>query len=78
MNQKNHRIPMASRATHRRILDARWDGKSVFSIPEAGEITGLSRASIYAAARSGELPTVWIGGRRVVPRHSLEALLVPD
>jgi excisionase family DNA binding protein len=59
------------------ILDPRWDGKYIFSVPEAGEIIGISRPSAYLAARSGSLPTVRIGRRLVVPRHALERLLSP-
>jgi hypothetical protein len=59
----------------RRILDSRWDGRSTFSIPEAGEICGLSRPGAYAAAKAGRLPVVWIGRRGIVPRHALERLL---
>jgi hypothetical protein len=58
------------------ILHSRWDGKSSFTIEEAGcEILGLSRASAYAAANNGDLPTISIGRRKIVPRHALERLL---
>jgi excisionase family DNA binding protein len=61
-----------------RILDAKWDGRSTFTVEEAGEICGLSRPSIYAAAKNGTLPTVRIGRRRIVPRHALERLLLGE
>jgi hypothetical protein len=60
----------------RKILDRRWDGRSTFSIPECGEILGLSRAAVYAAARDKKIPVVWIGRRGIVPRHALERLLL--
>jgi hypothetical protein len=60
----------------RKILDSRWDGRSTFSIPEAAEILGLSRAAAYAAAKSKHLPVVWIGRRGIVPRVQLERLLL--
>jgi excisionase family DNA binding protein len=59
----------------RRILDAQWDGRSTFSIPEAGKILGLSRWGAYEAARRGEIPVVRVGRRAIVPRHRLERLL---
>jgi excisionase family DNA binding protein len=59
------------------ILDPRWDGKYVFSVPEAGEIIGISRPSAYAAAKNGTLPVVRVGRRVFVPRHALERLLSP-
>jgi hypothetical protein len=58
-----------------RILDSKWDGRDTFTIPEAGDICGLSRASAYQAAKTGSLPVVWIGRRGIVPRHLLEKLL---
>jgi hypothetical protein len=60
----------------RKILDSRWDGRSTFSIPEAGEILGLSRAAAYAAAKAGLIPVVWINRRGIVPRVRLEKLLL--
>jgi len=59
----------------RRILPPEWDGRASFTIPEAGEICGLSRGSAYAAAKAGQLPVVWIGRRGIVPRAALEAML---
>jgi hypothetical protein len=59
----------------RRTLDPKWDGRDTFTVPEAGEIFGLSRASAYAAAKSGALPVIWIGRRCIVPRRPLEKLL---
>jgi hypothetical protein len=37
------------------------------SVPEAGALLGLSRGSSYAAARRGEIPTLRLGNRLVVP-----------
>ncbi|WP_128933578.1 helix-turn-helix domain-containing protein [Bradyrhizobium zhanjiangense] len=59
-----------------RVLDERWDGRSTFTVEEAGcEILGLSKCSAYAAANSGELPAIRVGRRWIVPRHSLERML---
>jgi excisionase family DNA binding protein len=49
--------------------------KTVNLWPEAGKILGLSRASTYTAARSGEIPTIKIGSRYLVPIAALERLL---
>jgi excisionase family DNA binding protein len=57
------------------IRDPKWEGRSTFSVQEAGEILRISRWAAYAAAKSGELPTVRIGGRKLVPRAGLERLL---
>ena len=64
-----------SSASARPILDAKWDGRSTFSIEEARKILGVSRSAAYAAARSGELPAIRIAGRVIIPRHALERLL---
>jgi len=45
------------------------------SVEEAAQILGISRASAHAAARSGELPTIRIGNRLLVPDPALEKLL---
>lgn len=59
-----------------RVLDQRWDGRSTFTVEEAGcEILGLSKCSAYAAANSGELPAIRVGRRWIVPRHALERML---
>jgi excisionase family DNA binding protein len=57
------------------VLGSRWDDRDVFTIEEAGHILGLSRPSAYAAARNGDIPTIRIGRRLIVPRCALERLL---
>ena len=58
------------------IYDPKWNGRSTFSVEEAGcEILGLSKCSAYAAAKNGSLPTVRVGRRLIVPRIALERLL---
>ena len=47
----------------------------VISVPEAGQLLGLRRAASYAAARRGDIPTIKIGRRVVVPKAALRALL---
>jgi hypothetical protein len=37
------------------------------TVPAAGRIFGLSRPSAYEAARRGEIPTIRIGRRLLVP-----------
>jgi len=59
----------------RRILGPRWDGRDTFTVEEAAGILGLSRWAGYEAARSGELPTIRIRRRLIVPRVALERLL---
>jgi excisionase family DNA binding protein len=49
--------------------------RRTFTIEESAQVLGISRTSAYAAARRGELPTVRIGRRYIVPRAALERLL---
>lgn len=39
-----------------------------YSVPVAGALLGLSRNSAYTAAQKGEIPTIRIGGKLLVPK----------
>jgi hypothetical protein len=43
--------------------------------PDAGRKLGISRNAAYEAARRGQIPTIWIGKRLLVPRAAFERLL---
>jgi excisionase family DNA binding protein len=45
------------------------------SVPAAGKILGVSRNVAYEAAKSGQLPTIKIGRRLLVPRAALDRML---
>lgn len=45
------------------------------SVERAGELLGISRGSAYDAARRGELPSIRIGHRVLVPTAALLRLL---
>lgn len=49
--------------------------RQTFSVDEAAEILGVSRNSAYAAAKAGELPTIKLGRRLLVPKAALDRLL---
>jgi excisionase family DNA binding protein len=49
-----------------------------FSITEAAALLGVGRTLAYQMAKSGELPTVRLGRRVVVPRAQLEQLLAGE
>lgn len=44
-------------------------------VEEAGRILGIGRTKAYEAARTGEIPTIRIGRRLLVPKVALERLL---
>jgi len=45
-----------------------------FTIPDAANYSGLSRSRIYLLIQSDELPSLKIGGRRMIRRDALDAL----
>lgn len=47
------------------LSDARK--RAAISIAEAGQLLGISRSSAYECASRGDIPTLRMGGRRVVP-----------
>ena len=51
------------------------DDRQVYTVEEAGKVLGLSRASSYQAAARGDIPTIRIGRRLLVPIKGLELLL---
>jgi excisionase family DNA binding protein len=48
------------------------------AVPEAAAVLGISRSHAYELAHTGELPTVRLGRRIVVPTAALLALLRAD
>ncbi|GAA2621972.1 helix-turn-helix domain-containing protein [Actinomadura fulvescens] len=54
--------------------------RPTLTVPEAGRVLGLSRAAAYEAAKRGDLPTLRIGRRMVVPTAHLLGMLglIPD
>jgi excisionase family DNA binding protein len=46
-----------------------------YSIEEAAKLLGIGRKACYEAAKTGEVPTVRIGKRLLVPKIALEKLL---
>jgi len=49
--------------------------RRTYTVQEAGCILGLGRGAAFRAAKSGQLPTIRIGRRILVPRAALEKLL---
>lgn len=48
-------------------LDATIRGRLTIDVPEAGRLLGLGRNAAYDAARRGDIPTLRIGQRLLVP-----------
>lgn len=49
--------------------------RQTYTVPEAGALLGLSKNAAYEAAKRGELPTLKIGGRLLVPIVAFEKML---
>lgn len=64
------------RMTHHEIVDK--VERRTLTVEEAARALGIGRSAAYAAARSGELPTVKIGRRLLVPRAALDRMLAGE
>jgi excisionase family DNA binding protein len=51
------------------------EDRLVYTVAEAGELLGISRAFAYELVARGELPVVRLGRRRLVPKVALLALV---
>lgn len=49
--------------------------RQTVSVTEAGRLLGIGRVSAYQAVQRGELPSIRLGRRIVVPRAALDRLL---
>ena len=50
-------------------------GRATHSVTEAANILGISRTTAYECVRTGELPSLRLRGRIVVPVVALQALI---
>ena len=49
--------------------------RRTYTVVEVSQILGIGRNTAYESCRSGETPTVRVGGRVLVPRAAIDALL---
>lgn len=49
--------------------------RKTLSVPEAATALGIGRSAAYEAARTGDLPTIRVGRRLLVPIVALERWL---
>lgn len=49
--------------------------REIYTVDEAGAKLGLSRNSAYEAVRRGEIPSIRIGRRILVPKAAFDRLL---
>lgn len=59
-------------------MDATADRRTerlTYEVEEAGRMLGISRGAAYQAVQRGELPSIRIGKRIVIPRAAFDRLL---
>ena len=49
--------------------------KQTYTIPETAKILGIGRSTAYEGARTGHIPTIDIGKRKIVPKVALDRML---
>jgi excisionase family DNA binding protein len=49
--------------------------RAVYTVPQAGELLGLSRNGSYEAAKRGDIPTIRIGRLLLVPKIPFHRML---
>lgn len=52
-----------------------WRNRATISVPQAGAVLGIGREAAYNAAKRGEIPTIRIGRRLLVPVLALRKML---
>ena len=56
-------------------MNALTDARLTCTVPEAGRLLGIGRDAAYAAAARGDIPTLRIGRRLLVPLGKLHELV---
>jgi len=51
------------------------DGRQTYTVTEVARILGIGRNTAYESCRNGEISTIRIGGRILVPRNVIDDLL---
>lgn len=51
------------------------DVRQTYTVDEVAALLGVSRATAYAAVKRGDIPSIRLGRKIVVPRAQLEKLL---
>ncbi len=73
------RVAMLSGSTARWPVGVKVMEKQTLTVEEAAKMLGISRNSAYEGVRSGEIPSIKVGRRLLVPRTALERFLAnPD
>jgi excisionase family DNA binding protein len=49
--------------------------RRTYTVLEVAEILGIGRNTAYEVCRNGEIPTIRVGGRVLIPRSAIDELL---
>ncbi|MGM0561048.1 MAG: helix-turn-helix domain-containing protein [Pseudomonadota bacterium] len=49
--------------------------RQTYTVPEAAKVMGIGKTAAYEAARTGQIPTIKVGGRILVPKAALHRML---
>jgi len=52
------------------------DNRLCISVPEAAKLLGISRNNAYELVKRGELPSIRLGKRKLIPKVALEKKLL--
>jgi excisionase family DNA binding protein len=52
--------------------------RKTYNIEEAGRLLGVGRNQAYDAAKTGQIPTIKIGKRLLVPKAALDRMLAGE
>ncbi len=78
-DESRQRLHVKPDPTQLVIEDGRTsDGRLAVSVEEAMHALSIGRSTAYAMVQSGQLPSVQLGRRRLVPVRALEALLAVE
>lgn len=66
-------MPMHRSAVNNPASD--WTARATLTVTEAAEVLRIGRSAAYEAVRAGQLPSIRIGRRVLVPVHALLAML---
>jgi excisionase family DNA binding protein len=72
-----HDRELSNDARHARPTAAGTDQRLTISVEEAGRLLGISRGLAYMLVNRGDIPSIRLGRRIVVPRRALGRLLEP-
>lgn len=73
-----HHQPMDMTTPQRISSNSLESERLVFTVGEAGQLLGISRAFAYELVARGELPVIRLGRRIVVPKAALLAMVGLD